>query len=602
MSTVERALACEITVTHLDENIIPPPYVSFRMEPCDAEGVTAAGAVSSYTVSKIYTTGSNVIRDTNQLIVVRGSGMSVNTHGWTVFVDSSGRITHREWKAYDDVPLEGKFTLTGNGTASTWLGDYCTVGRYVSFDEESMTVRVYNSNSFVVVTEKPSDPVSGMIWRDVGTGAMYIYNSVYNEWNNYITNYILLSFSFTFPPKNPNDAIMVTRGGKQVMISSSDQSGGTSVYDAIFGGFKKGDAVKISGISEEYDSTYIVEKWMGEKGLILGGVISETVKKYLSKGESVSISRSVPQMDFVVESGNRLWGCFYGVRDGEVINEIYASALGDPTNWYRFAGISTDSWTATVGVDGAFTGAVVYGGYPLFFKENAIIRVYGTQPSSFQIATYNYRGVKQGSHKSFAVCNEVLYYHSFDGILAYAGSAPVKVDAALGSVVYHNAVAGELRGKYYVSMLDDANMSHLFVYDPAKQMWHREDNLRVRSFVRVSEQLFMVCADGVYTASGGDEPVEWYAESGEIGCGDPYNKYLLKLRLRALLPMGSELRVLVSYDDSDFALCSDVVGSGMTPIEIPFIPRRCDRFRLRLEGVGACRILSLYKETENGDI
>lgn len=608
LNAVERALACEITVTHRQENLIPPPIVSFRMEPCDAQGVAAGSAVSSRKATGIYTAGSGVYRGENALIVVRGSGMTVNTHGWTVFVDSAGKITHREWKAYDNVPIEGKFTLTGHGTASTWLGNYCTEGRYVSFDEDSMTVRVYNSNSFVVVTEKPSDPVSGMIWRDAGTGAMYIYNSVLGEWNNYITNYILFSFSLSLPPSSPGDAVQVTRNGSPVAISPSGASGGTTVYDAIFGGFKEGDAVEISGISEEYDSTYVVAKWIGERGLVLNGVLSETVKKNLSKGESVHISRRLPTMDFVVEAGNRLWGCFYGVRDGEVINEIYASALGDPTNWYKYQGISTDSWTATVGVDGAFTGAVVYGGYPLFFKENAIIRVYGTQPSSFQLAAYNYRGVKPGSHKSLAVCDEVLYYHSSDGILAYSGAAPVKVDAALGREIYHDAVAGELRGKYYVSMLDSMNRSHLFVYSPRGGMWHREDNVRVRSFCRDSDVLYMACADGVYTDcvraafGSGEGAVQWFAESGEIGCGDPGRKYLTGIRLRAVLPMGSELRVFVSYDDGDFVPCTDVMGYGITPIEVPFIPRRCDRFRLRLEGSGPCSILSLYKETESGEV
>lgn len=608
LNTVERELACEITVTHPEENLIPPPTVSFRMEPCDAQGVAAGNAVSSRVVDGIYTTDSEVYRGENQLIVVRNSGMAVNAHGWTVFVDETGKITHREWKAYDSVPVEGKFTLTGHGSASAWLGNYCTEGRYVSFDEDTMTVRVYNSNSFMVVTDKPSDPASGMIWRDTGTGAMYIYNSALSEWSNYITNYILLSFSLSLPPENPNNAVQVMRNGNPVTISSSGVSGGTTVYDAIFGGFKEGDAIEISGISEEYDSTYVVAKWVAEKGLVLHGNISESVKKNLSKGESIYISRRIPQMDFVVESGNRLWGCYYGVRNGEVINEIYASALGDPTNWYRYQGISTDSWTATVGVDGVFTGAVVYGGYPLFFKENAIIRVYGTQPSSFQLATYNYRGVKPGSHRSLTVCDEVLYYHSCDGILAYSGAAPVKVDEALGRKIYHNAVAGELRGKYYVSMLDSKECSHLFVYSPRTRMWHREDNLSVHVFCSEGDKLYMACDDGVYTDSisadcvESEAPVKWFAESGEIGCGDPGKKYLIKLRLRAVLPAGSELQIFTSYDDGDFVPCTCVVGYGITPIEVPFVPRRCDRFRLRLEGIGPCSILSIYKETESGEI
>ena len=66
--------------------------------------------------------------------------------------------------------------------------------------------------------------------------------------------------------------------------------------------------------------------------------------------------RSVPEMDFVIESGNRLWGCKYGVVDGKAVNEIYASKLGDFKNWNCYAGRSTDSYVATRGSDGPFTG------------------------------------------------------------------------------------------------------------------------------------------------------------------------------------------------------------------------------------------------------
>ena len=118
----------------------------------------------------------------------------------------------------------------------------------------------------------------------------------------------------------------------------------------------------------------------------------------------------------------------------------------------------------------------------------------------------------------------------------------------------------------------------------------------------------MACKDGVHTVMinadcvGREAPVKWFAESGETFCGDPGKKYLKKLRLRAVLPVGSELQVFASYDDGDFVPCTCAVGYGITPIDVPFIPRRCDRFRLRLEGIGPCSILSIYKETESGEV
>ena len=56
------------------------------------------------------------------------------------------------------------------------------------------------------------------------------------------------------------------------------------------------------------------------------------------------------------------------MTDGKAVNEIYASKLGDFKNWNCYAGRSTDSYVATRGSDGPFTGAADYLGSPLFFR------------------------------------------------------------------------------------------------------------------------------------------------------------------------------------------------------------------------------------------
>ena len=76
----------------------------------------------------------------------------------------------------------------------------------------------------------------------------------------------------------------------------------------------------------------------------------------------VTMERRVPDFDFVTEQGNRVWGC------SRKENTIYACALGDPTNWYSYRGIASDSYAVSVGSDGAFTGAASCMGYVLFFR------------------------------------------------------------------------------------------------------------------------------------------------------------------------------------------------------------------------------------------
>ena len=209
---------------------------------------------------------------------------------------------------------------------------------------------------------------------------------------------------------------------------------------------------------------WAIDESEAKEWIVVKGILDETKTQPASK--HITIRRQMPKMDFIIESENRLWGCRYGTAlNGQVVNEIYASKLGDFKNWNCFMGISTDSYVASVGTDGQFTGAITHLGYPLFFKETCVHKVYGNYPSNYQIQTTACRGVQKGSGKSLAIVNEVLYYKSRSGICAYDGSLPAEISSALGDIAYSDAVAGALGNKYYVSMKDASNKDHLFVYD-----------------------------------------------------------------------------------------------------------------------------------------
>lgn len=218
--------------------------------------------------------------------------------------------------------------------------------------------------------------------------------------------------------------------------------------------FEVNDGVTISGIENEQlsdlNNTMIV--WdKGDDYIVVTGILDAVT----TQESPITVKREMPNMDFIIESENRLWGCRYGIaKNGEVVNEIYASKLGDFKNWNCFMGISTDSYAATVGSDGQFTGAVTHLGYPIFFKENCMHKVYGNYPANYQIATTACRGVQKGSHKSLAIVNEVLYYKSRNAICAYDGSLPQEISYPLGDVAYDNAVACSHGNKYYISMHD----------------------------------------------------------------------------------------------------------------------------------------------------
>lgn len=445
-----------------------------------------------------------------------------------------------------------------------------------------------------VLTTKPDSPKSGDIWLDNGT--YKIYSESGEEWMPLTTNYIAVT------PRIPDDDL-------EGSITATVNGEAALAVKTAFAEFKAGDEVFISdptpGQNQKIKGSYIVEKVFtakesGTTSLILNGVIDE--KSYLfGQNNTVTVERRLPKMDYVIESGNRLWGCYYGLNDkGEVINEVYASALGDATNWHKYQGISTDSWTATIGEDGPFTGAIHYGGYPLFFKENCIIRIYGSAPSSFQTAVYNYRGVAQDSDKSLAICDEVLYYLSLDGIVAYNGGIPQKVSAPLGKEHYQNGVGGAFREKYYLSCEDSDAKHHLFVFDASCGAWIEEDNLSVTQFLRHKNELYMLTGGKVITAFGGTENVRFSATTGNWGLSDPYRKYFEKFIIRTIVPAGAELFIYVSYDDGEFVPLTTYEARGMTVAEVADLPRDCDRIRLRFKGRGDVKIVSIYREISEG--
>ena len=305
-------------------------------------------------------------------------------------------------------------------------------------------------------------------------------------------------------------------------------------------GFAAGDGVEVSGCSvARLNGETVLQAadtdWVAFPGTVAGGAVTETAMK---------LRRFVPEMDYVVQSGNRLWGCKYGMVDGKPVNEIYASKLGDCKNWRCFAGLATDSYAAARGSDGVFTGAVSYLGNPIFFKERCMERVYASGSGAHQIVTTECSGVQKGSARSLQVVGGVLYYLSGDGVQAFDGSLPVCVSQALGAERYHGGVAGCWQEKYYLSALDREEKPSLLVYDSARQLWHREDALRAVDFAGKGTELYALGTDGrlwsLHGQSGQtEETFSWRVETGEMGMQSPERKRLTQLFLYLLAGKGT---------------------------------------------------------------
>ncbi len=414
----------------------------------------------------------------------------------------------------------------------------------------------------------PSDPTDGQLWMNtsVTPHVLMQYSVLYLSWQSIPTTYIKMSKT------------------------------------GIGVGFKEYDAVTISGASNSILNGDFILYGVTDDYIVITGTLDQAG----TESSAVTIERKVPDMDFLCEHNNRIWGC------SSSKHEIYACKLGDPTNWNYFTDQATASYSATIGSTGDFTGCISHGGYVLFFKENEVITLHGNKPSNFQLDYARCRGVEKGSERSLCVVNETLYYKSAYDICAYGATQPTPVSGALGNVHYKNAVAGSIGSLYYISMEDDSGERWLFSYDDKLGLWHKIDNINIEMFATYGKDLYFMTNDDIYSVNGTllqnfegqkrlESPVEWYAETGDIGMGIPNNKYISKLQFRLEVPEGSMVKIELQYDsDGQWIEKYRINATRLRSFTVPIIPRRCDHMKVRISGVGDCKIYSFTRTVEEG--
>ena len=390
--------------------------------------------------------------------------------------------------------------------------------------------------------------------------------------------------------------------------------------------FRAGDGVVISGIKAAGTITdmntreEITQQQRKQLELLEGAaiILERTDDSIVIEGimdarctisSVLTVQRQMPMVDFVVEHGNRLWGCRYGLDEaGEFVNILYASKLGDFRNWSVYRGIDTDSYYANVGSDGPFTGAISYGygGCVLFFKERGVHAVFGNGPGSFQVEYTACEGVQQGCSRSLAIVDGAVFYKSPTGVCAYTGGMPVQVGEVFGGVQYHNAVGGRFRHKYYLSVVGADGKAHLFAYDTRLRLWHREDCAEAAAFADGGAECWMLTQKGKLYTLGGTEgererQVSWWAMSGKLGIDHPDRKRLCRINVRLRLDAGARFRMFIRYDSvGQWHQVANASSKELRAYDFPLRVHRCDHVELSLEGDGGCEIYSIVKTYRTG--
>lgn len=455
-----------------------------------------------------------------------------------------------------------------------------------------------------------------------------------------------------------------TSGGGPVTLTPCDidgnalAAGAAQVYAKVtitrssddesdLSGFKAGDVVRIvSEQTEDVDRGYFQIVKIDTSSTSSPWMV--IIKAMTGSSESwqgrIRIERLMPDMDFITECNNRLWGC------SSENHEIYCCALGDPTNWRTYQGLSTDSWAATVGGDGEFTGAATHMGTVMFFKQNEIIKIYGDKPANFQIVTQKARGVQKNCAKSLCTMDENLYYLSEGRMVRYSGAWPEDVSMAWGSdkmCMYGSECAsGAGFGKVWTSVSSqELGARVMMVYDGRTGHWHVQNDIHLPNritgtgnqwFVRTETAMFFAQEtelggqitriyghqDGTIGEREDPRDIESYIMTGDLEMDVLEQLRVQKVMVRVMVGPYAQCSLYVAYDNDrdrpgDIGAGWEEIAhwTGDTPgeeydydqepeelwqelttrnAEVAYIvPRRCDHFRLAIVCTGLVKIMRL---------
>ena len=488
---------------------------------------------------------------------------------------------------------------TADGSVSALGAVWKAEDQSVQFTPCDAAGKTYQPDSYG--REEPEKPADGQLFLKVedeehpwsSTGTLEVYSASSGNWTAVPLDYCRITAAGAQKLFAQWDTVTVSGTAAQQAGMWEELNGDLVVYDLLENGLR----VKVTPKGECFYGT-LVQGADSARWTSLDG--KET--RSFAVSTPVRMERRVPDLDYITECDNRVWGC------SSKENVIYACKLGDPTNWFSYRGIAADSYAVTVGSDGPFTGAATCMGYALFFKENALHKLYGSKPSDFQLSSLRCRGVARNAARSLCVLNETLYYLSPDGVMAWDGSIPAKVSAALDAGRLANvkqAVGGALDGRYYLHVSRE-NEVRLLVYDTERGLWHEED---VCSFEMASTggQLYLWDGRALWAADpsreaagqrseGTEQGVEFALTTGDLGLDNPEERYLSRLTLRLDAACRSQVTVEVSYDGGPWENAAALTVEGpRRNCDLHLVPRRCASLRLRLWGYGQITLRSLAK-------
>ena len=355
--------------------------------------------------------------------------------------------------------------------------------------------------------------------------------------------------------------------------------------DGVPFGFSVNDGVTLCGASffgENSEASAVITGVSGSTLTFEGEPFREG-----SGTAGITISRTVPDLDFVCEHDNRLWGVS-GSR-------VYASWLGDPCNFNAFdSAHSQASWFADVGTEGEFTACCASPSFIAFMKGDKMHKLYGTKPANYRLTLSRIPGAEKGSAASTAVSSDAIIYNSADGVYGYGGGEPEYLSAKTGRIGA-NAVAACLNGTYYIAADGADGKRRLYTYNLRYGVWLCDGEKDIRFMAALHGSVWYLTGEGELYELGADDSVgEWSAELAPF-FDDALRRRYCRVLLKVWLAEGASLKVTANGGSGRNSIYIRRADEDMR-CELPMPFCAGGALRIRLDGRGKCLLKGIVCE------
>ena len=251
------------------------------------------------TVKALTTAHGMIARDA--VVYVDGDSLYINNNKVIGLVLTDTPKTLINMGAYVIIMPDKKFVNTQDTSdMGSMESEFSSTGN-IAYTPSRVDGTDIDMDNVLVSATPPTTPDNGDYWidtSDINHDVLKQYSSLSDTWTDIPSVYTKISLTGIGSYFKLNDAVMIA--------------------GCIFSGT---DETSISQISALNGSKIIYA--IGTNYIIVAGLLTNV---YTQTEGMITVKRKIPDMDFIIESENRLWGCKYGVVDNKTVNEIYLSA------------------------------------------------------------------------------------------------------------------------------------------------------------------------------------------------------------------------------------------------------------------------------------